>query len=267
MMFTDIAGSTALLREQGERYGALLEDHRQVVREVVVRHGGVEVDTQGDAFFVAFARASDAAAAALDLAERLERAGPARVRVGIHTGEPSLSAGGYVGMDVHRAARISAAAHGGQTVMSQQTRDLLDGVPVHDLGGHRLKDVGDLRLYQLGDGTFPPLRSLGLTNIHEGPELIGRAHDAAAVAELLADGARIVTVTGAGGIGKTSLARHVAWNIRGRFPDGAWFVDLSPVTDPALVLPEVASTLSAPADVVEHLVGRGLLLVLDNLEQ
>jgi class 3 adenylate cyclase len=116
------------------------------VHDVVARHDGVVVDTQGDAFFLAFARASDAAAAALSLGDALERVGPARVRIGLHTGEPTLSAGGYVGMDVHRAARISAAAHGGQTVISQQTRDLLEDAPVRDLGTHRLKDVGEVRL-------------------------------------------------------------------------------------------------------------------------
>jgi predicted ATPase/class 3 adenylate cyclase len=267
MMFTDIEGSTALLEQHGALYAGLLQEHRDLVHEVVVRHGGVVVDTQGDAFFVAFARASDAAAAALSLGDVLERAGPARVRIGLHTGEPTLSAGGYVGMDVHRAARISAAAHGGQTVVSQQTRDLLEDAPVRDLGTHRLKDVGEVRLFQLGEGEFPPLRSLALTNLHGSPDLVGRSGDADAVIDVLTTGSRLVTVTGAGGIGKTSLARCVAWRIRDRFPEGTWFVDLSHVTDPSLVLPELAAALSTPADVVAHLVDRRLLLVLDNLEQ
>jgi predicted ATPase/class 3 adenylate cyclase len=267
MMFTDIEGSTALLGQHGALYADLLQGHRALVHDVVARHDGVVVDTQGDAFFVAFARASDAAAAAVSLGDALEHAGPARVRIGLHTGEPTLSAGGYVGMDVHRAARISAAAHGGQTVVSQQTRDLLEDAPVRDLGSHRLKDVGEVRLFQLGEGDFPPLRSLALTNLHGSPDLVGRSSDADAVIDLLTTGSRLVTVTGAGGIGKTSLARYVAWRIRDRFPDGTWFVDLSHVTDPSLVLPELAAALSSPADVVAHLLDRRLLLVLDNLEQ
>ena len=167
MMFTDIVGSTALLQQYGDRYAELLTAHRTEMRSIFAAHDGAEVDTQGDAFFVVFARASDAAAAALKIGHRLAGLGPARVRVGIHTGEPTLSAAGYVGMDVHRAARISTAAHGGQTVISQQTRDLLEDAPVRDLGTHRLKDVGELRLFQLGNGEFPPLRSLALTNIHD----------------------------------------------------------------------------------------------------
>jgi predicted ATPase len=266
-MFTDIAGSTALLRDHGEGYGALLEAHRDAVRSILRRYEGAEVDTQGDAFFVAFARASDAASAALELADRLAAAGPARVRVGIHTGEPTLSAGGYVGMDVHRAARISAAAHGGQTVISQQTHDLLEGMPVRDLGMHRLKDVGELRLFQLGAGEFPPLRSLALTNIHDRAELIGRSVDAEAVASRLRSGQRLVTITGTGGIGKTTLALEVARRIRDEFPDGTWFVDLSHVSDPSLVLPEVSAAVGAPADVASHLADRRVLLVVDNLEQ
>jgi len=267
MMFTDIAGSTTLLQRHGERYAELLAEHRGVVRRVLREHGGAEVDTQGDAFFLAFARASDATDAALALTQALAAAGPARARVGIHTGEPTLSAGGYVGMDVHRAARISAAAHGGQTVISQQTRDLLESAPVRDLGTHRLKDVGELRLYQLGEGDFPPLRSLSLTNIHDRVELIGRSADADAVAERLRSGRRLVTITGAGGIGKTSLVREVAWRVRELFPDGTWFVDLSHVSDPSLMLPEVAAAIGSPADVVSHLSDQRLLLVLDNLEQ
>ena len=267
LMFTDIEGSTVLLQQHGAAYGDLLASHRELMRHLFRSHDGAEVDTQGDAFFVAFARASDAAAAALALPGRLAAAGPIRVRVGLHTGEPNLSSGGYVGMDVHRAARISAAAHGGQTVISQQTRDLLGGIPVRDLGTHRLKDVGELRLFQLGDGDFPPLRSLGLTNLRGTLDLVGRSEDADALAGLLNPGAGVVTITGAGGIGKTSLACHVAWLVRDRFPDGAWFADLSQVTDPSLVMPEVAAALSSPPDVVAHLADRRLLLVLDNLEQ
>ena len=121
-------------------------------------------------------------------------------------------------MDVHRAARISAAAHGGQTVISQQTRDLLEDAPVRDLGTHRLKDVGEARLFQLGEGDFPPLRSLALTNLHGSPDLVGRSGDADAMIDLLIPGSRLVTVTGAGGIGKTS--RTSGRGRLGRVPGG-----------------------------------------------
>ena len=123
-LFTDIEGSTQLLSELGERYADVLGEHRRVLREAFARHGGVEVDTQGDAFFVAFERASDAVAAASEAQVALAP-GPVRVRIGIHTGEPLATEEGYVGVDVHRAARVCAAAHVGQTLLTQTTRDLL----------------------------------------------------------------------------------------------------------------------------------------------
>src|SRR5207244_3134551 len=130
------------------------------------RHSGVEVDTQGDAFFFAFSRASDAVAAAVQARDALA-SGPISVRMGIHTGEPILSDEGYVGLDVHRAARIAAAAHGGQIVLSETTRRLLDSeATIRELGTHRLKDLTEAeRLYQLGDAEFPPLRTLDATNL------------------------------------------------------------------------------------------------------
>src|ERR671936_445373 len=175
-LFTDIEGSTRLLREHGERYAELLADHRRALRDAFAKHAGVEVDTQGDAFFVAFRAAADAAAAATDARAALEGS-PISVRVGIHTGEPFVTDEGYVGIDVHRAARIAAAAHGGQIVLSEATRRLLDGeIAVRDLGEHRLKDLARAeRLYQLGDAEFPPLRTLDATNLPlaAGP-LVGR---------------------------------------------------------------------------------------------
>src|SRR5215218_8610656 len=133
-LFTDIEGSTRLLHELGDGYAAALGEHRAALRGAFERHGGVEVDTQGDAFFIAFARATDAVAAGAAAREALGD-GPIRVRMGIHTGEPQLTDEGYVGMDVHRAARIAAAAHGGQIVLSETTRRLLEGdAPVRDLG-------------------------------------------------------------------------------------------------------------------------------------
>jgi class 3 adenylate cyclase len=137
-LFSDVEGSTRLLHEYGERYAALLSEHRMVLREAFARHGGVEVDTQGDAFFVAFARASDALAAAAEAQAKLGE-GPISVRIGVHTGEPVVTSEGYVGMDVHRAARIAAAGHGGQVLLSQATRDLVRDEDVRDLGEHRLK--------------------------------------------------------------------------------------------------------------------------------
>ena len=149
LLFTDIEGSTRLLHELGERYADVLAEHRRLLREAFARHGGVEVDTQGDAFFVAFARASDAVAAARDGQTALE-GGRVRVRIGIHTGEPVLTDEGYVGADVHRAARIMGAGHGGQILLSETTRQLLDAeAELRDLGEHRLKDLtAPQRLFQ-----------------------------------------------------------------------------------------------------------------------
>src|ERR671937_619076 len=148
-LFTDIEGSTRLLHELGDAYADVLAEHRRVLREAFARHGGVEVDTQGDAFFVAFARASDALAAAREAQAALN--GPVRVRIGVHTGEPLLTDEGYVGLDVHRAARIAAAGHGGQILVSQSARELAGGDDLLDLGEHRLKDlIAPERIYQLG---------------------------------------------------------------------------------------------------------------------
>jgi class 3 adenylate cyclase len=209
-LFTDIEGSTRLLHELGDDYAAALGEHRRVLREAVARHGGVEVDTQGDAFFVAFARASDALAAAAEGRDALA-AGPIRVRMGLHTGEPVATSGGYVGIDVHRAARIAAAGHGGQILVSQTTRELAGETGLRDLGEHRLKDLtGSERIYQLGDGEFPPLKSLNNTNLPLPAEpLIGRKKELADVLRAFSDGGRVVTIIGPGGIGKTRFALEV----------------------------------------------------------
>ena len=160
-LFTDIEGSTRLLEQYGDRYGELLAQHRGVLREAFERHDGVEVDTQGDAFFVAFNRASDALAAAQQAQAELD----VPVRMGIHTGEPVLTDEGYVGMDVHRAARVAAVGHGGQILVSDATRQLVGGESLRDLGEHRLKDLGQpVRLYQLGEASSPRCgRSAGRT--------------------------------------------------------------------------------------------------------
>src|SRR2546430_363724 len=153
-LFTDVEGSTRLLRELGDRYAEVLHEHRATLRRAFERHGGIEVDTQGDAFFVAFPKASEALAAAAEGRDALAR-GPIRVRMGLHTGEPVVTEEGYVGIDVHRAARIAAAGHGGQILASQSTRDLAGADSLRDLGRHRLKDLTQAeRIYQFGDGEF-----------------------------------------------------------------------------------------------------------------
>src|SRR6266550_3470648 len=139
-LFTDIEGSTKLLQQHGDRYADLLAEHRRILRNAFSGRGGVEVDTQGDAFFVAFARASDGVLAAQHAQTELA-SGPIRVRMGLHTGEPLLTEEGYVGLDVHKGARIAAAGHGGQILISQSTRDLVGGDRMRDLGQHRLKDL------------------------------------------------------------------------------------------------------------------------------
>jgi class 3 adenylate cyclase len=153
-----------LLDELGDAYADVLAEHRRVMRDAFSRHAGVEVDTQGDAFFVAFARASDALGAAWEVQSALS--GPIRVRIGVHTGEPTVTGEGYVGIDVHRAARIAGAGHGGQILVSQSTRDLVGADGLRDLGEHRLKDLtAPERIYQLGDGDFPALKTLYRTNL------------------------------------------------------------------------------------------------------
>jgi predicted ATPase len=265
MVFTDIVGSTALLAEHGDAYGELLGEHRRQVRAIAAGHGGVEVDTQGDAFFLVFGRASDAISAAREL---VGIGGRVPVRVGVHTGEPARAEEGYVGMDVHLAARIAASGSGGQVLLSGATRELVSDQNVRDLGVHRLKDVGEVRLYQLGKTDFPPVRSVGRSNIVTPPEPpLGRDRELAELREFVLDGARLVTLTGTGGIGKTTLARTLAADLGDHFADGVWFVDLSAVSSADLVEPAVAAAIGGHAGVVAHLQRRTALLVLDNLEQ
>jgi predicted ATPase len=266
-LFTDIEGSTRLLQELGDDYANVLAEHYRIMREAFARHGGVEVDTQGDAFFVAFAKASNAVAAAAEAREALAR-GPIRVRMGLHTGEPMTTDEGYVGLDVHRAARIAAAGHGGQILISQATRDLVGAGRLRDLGFHRLKDlIAPERLYQLGDDDFPPLKSVDQTNLPVQPTpFVGRERELAEVLSLL-DSHPIVTLTGAGGSGKTRLALQAAAESVEEYGDGVWFVSLAAVRDPALIEPTIAQTLGGPDDLTEFLAGKRTLLVLDNLEQ
>ncbi|HYZ89078.1 MAG TPA: adenylate/guanylate cyclase domain-containing protein, partial [Myxococcales bacterium] len=264
-LFTDVEGSTRLLQELGDVYATALAEHRRLLRDVFTRYGGVEVDTQGDAFFVAFARAKDALAAAEE-GQRALAEGPIQVRMGVHTGEPLLTEDGYVGMDVHRAARIAAVGHGGQILLSQSTRALVGPDNLRDLGEHRLKDLtAPERICQLGDEEFRPLRSLNRTRLPiAATPLIGRERELGELRNLLSDRVRLVTVTGAGGSGKTRLALQVAAELVDDFTDGAVFVFLAPVEEPALV----ATTIAQAAEVRElgELRERDLLLVLDNFE-
>ena len=266
-LFTDIEGSTQLLHELGDEYSGVLADHRRALRDAFARHDGVEVDTQGDAFFVAFGRANEAVAAAIEVRDALE-GGPVHVRIGLHTGEPLLTEEGYVGIDVHRAARIAAAGHGGQILVSQSTRDLVGSQELRDLGQHRLKDLtAPERVYQLGDEDFPPLKSLNRTNLPiASTALIGRNRELAELRESLAGGAgaRLVTITGAGGSGKTRLALQVAAEVADAYADGVSFVPLAPVQDPGLVLSAVAHATGVPR--VEDLRHAEALVVVDNFE-
>jgi predicted ATPase len=269
MVFTDIVGSTVLLRDLGDRYAGVLAAHRQRVRAIVERHDGSEVGTQGDAFFLVFRRASDAIGAAGEIAAESPGDEPIEVRIGVHTGDPTRHDDDYVGMDVHVAARIAAAGSGGQVLVSRQTRELIPHEALRDLGVHRLKDVGEIHLFQLGDHGFPPVRSIGGSNLaspHEAP--LGRDGEMAELRALVTgDGVRLITLTGPGGIGKTTVARALASGLGDRFPDGTWFVDLASVTDSDLLEPAVGLVVGSQGAVADHLQSRTGLLILDNLEQ
>ena len=269
-LFTDIERSTRLLSELGDEYADVLAEHHRRIRDAVGRHGGIEMGTQGDGFSVVFPRASSAVAAAAD-AQRSLAAGPVRVRMGVHTGEPSLTDEGYVGLAVHQAARIAAAGHGGQVVVSETTRALLDGeFELRDLGEHRLKDIGaTVRLFQLGRDQFPPLRSLSQGRLPiDAPPLLGRKRELGELLRLLGkERVRLVTLTGPGGIGKTSLAVAAAAELVESFDDGVGLVELAAIREPSLVLAHIAESLGGEGDAAAQLGNRELLLVLDNLEQ
>jgi predicted ATPase len=266
-LFSDIEGSTRLLQELGDGYPEVLAEHRRVLREAWQEHGGAEVDTQGDAFFVAFSRATDAVAAAVQAQSALDD-GPVRVRMGLHTGEPVQGGEGYVGFDVHRAARIAAAGHGGQVLLSQATADLA-GAHVRDLGLHRLKDLSaPERIFQLGTDHFPPLKTLHETNLPvPATPFLGREQEVDHVATLLRrPEVRLVTLTGPGGSGKTRLALQAAASAGDDYDHGVWWVPLSALVDPTLV-DAAASQALGSEDVLAEAVGdKRLLLVLDNFE-
>src|SRR5437762_11021339 len=294
LLFTDIEGSTRLLQQVGERYADLLEEYRQLLRAAFGRWNGNVVDTQGDAFFVAFARASDAVGAAVAaqrvLASHIWPEGVVvRVRMGLHTGEPTLSSQGYTGLDVHHAARLMSAGHGGQVLLSQTTRalvehDLPTGVSLRDLGAHRLKDLqqkSHLSQLVIADlpADFPPLKTLD-THPNNLPvqltPFIGREQELTNVIQLLRrDDVRLLTLTGPGGAGKTRLGLQVAAELSDFFFDGVFFVNLAPISDSTLVVPTVAETLGIQERADPFLLKRlkdvlsqkQMLLLLDNFEQ
>ena len=269
-LFTDIEGSTRLLHELGaEHYERALAEHRRVLRQAFERNEGVEVDTQGDAFFVAFPTAPGALQAAAEGTEGLG-SGPIRVRIGIHTGTPLLGEEGYVGVDVHRAARIAACGHGGQVLVSASTAALTGTEELHDLGEHRLKDLSTPeRLYQLGEGEFPPLTSLYRTNLPvPSTPFLGRERELQDVLSLLShEDVRLLTLTGPGGTGKTRLALQAAAQSADAYPDGVYWVPLAPLRDPALVLEEAGQAVGAQDGPADHIKEKRLLLLFDNFEQ
>lgn len=285
LLFTDVEGSTSALHALGTSYGDSLALHRTLIRAAIAEHGGVEVDTQGDAFLAAFGGAAAALRAARDAQRALSSAvWPAgvelRVRMGLHTGEPEQRDRGYVGLDLHRGARICAAAHGGQIVVSSVTRALAgdeSDLAFVDLGRHRLRDVGDERLFQLtGAGesrAFPPLRTSTASNLPvlRGPT-IGRDDALAELEDLLRSGVRLVTLVGPGGAGKSRLAIEAARRLVGELAHGVHLVRLATIDDPELVATEIARSLDiqeardVQAVLYDYFGDRELLLLLDNFE-
>ncbi len=290
LLFTDIEGSTDLVRRLGDEYAPLLLAHERLLRRAARAWCGYEVDSQGDAFLFAFQDVADAVSAALrmqwDIASTLPEV---RVRIGVHSGEPSLVDGRYIGLDVHRAARVAAAAHGGQIILSDTAYDLVasqmpEAATARDLGEHRLKDLHrPRRLYQLlAPGlpdAFPPLRTLN-AHRHNLPTpttpLVGRQVETRRLKAWLAETAtRLVTLTGPGGVGKTRLALQAAAESVADYPDGVFFVPLGDVREAHRVGAAIALALDltvaggqAALDVVTaHLCQRRALLVLDNFEQ
>jgi predicted ATPase/class 3 adenylate cyclase len=295
-LFTDIEGSTKLQTELGtDRYQDVLETHTRLLRDAF-KDGGVEIRVEGDALFVVFPVAAQAVRATAAAQRALAKAtfphgATVRVRMGMHTGEgrPATADAGadYVGIDVNRAARVAAAGHGGQVLLTEATAtlaraDLDGGLSLRDLGEHRLKDLArPERLYQLvisgGAADFPPLRSLDqtLTFLPSQPTtFIGRTREIAEGQRLL-EGARLVTLTGPGGTGKTRLSLRIAEEAAHAFGDGTYYVPLAPISDPELVPSTIAHSLGVQVSgaelplrrVLDHVKDKRMLLVLDNFEQ
>jgi predicted ATPase/class 3 adenylate cyclase len=278
-LFTDVEGSTRLLHELGaEDYAEALAEHGRMLRAAFAEHDGVEVDTQGDAFFFAFPTASGALSAARDGLRDLA-SGPIKVRIGAHSGTPLVTEEGYVGEDVHRAARVAASGHGGQVLVSAATVALVDAsaFALRDLGDHRFKDLArPERVYQLGEEAFPPIRSLSPSNLPvPATPFLGREDELSRVSDLLAEpSVRVLTLTGPGGTGKTRLAIQAAADAFEQFSGGLWWVPLAPLRNAVLVLSEVAALLGveeqAGVSLAETIAGRTeerrTLVVLDNAE-
>jgi len=290
--FSDIEGSTRLIQQLGERYPDVLLAHHTVLRQALAEHGGNELRTEGDSFFIVFGSALDACSGAAAAQQALQshawpEGGRVQVRIGLHTGEATLVGNEYLGLDVHRAARVASAAHGGQVLVSETTRALVDHVlpsslTLKDLGLHRLKDLArPERLYQLNidglPGEFPALRTLEATPNNLPTQMtsfIGRDDQVREGRELLSR-ARLLTLTGPGGTGKTRLSLQIAADVMDQFPDGVYFVPLAAVQDPELVPSAIAQALAIsstggrrPIDaLLEHLHDKRTLLVLDNFEQ
>jgi predicted ATPase/class 3 adenylate cyclase len=291
-LFTDIEGSTRLLQSLGADYPPVLEEHHRLVARAIAENGGVRFGSEGDAVFAVFPTPTGAVQAALDAQHAMDAAswpGTAgvRIRIGLHTGEGRLGGESYVGLDVHRAARITSAAHGGQVLLSAPTQTLVslslpDGVSLKDLGEHRLKDLDHPEhIFQLvAPGLrqdFPAVRSLDARRTNLPSQLtsfIGREREVTRVRELLTR-TRLLTLTGPGGTGKTRLALQTASDLIDEFADGCFFVPLSPISDPALLLSSIAQVLGVQEaggrpiseTLKEYLEPRELLLVLDNFEQ
>src|SRR5918999_2524805 len=292
-LLTDIEGSTRLVQSLGrEGWLTVLELHNRLLREAIHLAGGVEVGTEGDAFFAVFPVASSAVTAAVDAQRALATASwphgnPVRVRMGMHTGEGVVGGDDYVGVDVHRAARIAAAGHGGQVLLSGATSELVradglpDGASLRDLGEHRLKDLTHTeRIFQLTieglTAEFPPIRTLETpTNLPiQRTSFVGRERDVARIKGLLR-GHGLLTLTGAGGSGKTRLALRAAGELLDAYPDGVFLVELAPITDPRLVPSAIAAAVGVRAEgrrpvtdtLRDHLRHQELLLILDNFEQ
>jgi predicted ATPase/class 3 adenylate cyclase len=291
-LFTDIEGSTTLLQHLGDAYPAVLRDHHELLRSVIQKSGGREVSTEGDAFFVVFPTAPQAVQAAADMQRGIAghawpRDASVRVRMGLHTGEGVVEGGTYVGLDVHRAARIASSGHGGQVVISAATRGLVEptlppGVGLRDLGSHRLKDLlAPEHLSQLTieglPSDFPSIRSLDArpNNLPTQPtSFLGRERDLLETRRLL-EGSRLLTLTGPGGTGKTRLALQTASEELTSFADGVFYTPLAAITDPTLVPSTIAESLRLREEsdrliaetLKQYLSDKELLLVLDNFEQ
>ena len=281
-LFADVEGSTRLVRELGEAaWAEALAAQRAVIQERSAASGGRVVDQEGDGTFVVFATAAEALRAAAEVQAVLAEQGTVRVRLGVHTGAPLLTEDGYVGLDVHRAARIAAAAHGGQVVFSSGTRSLVADAQlpavVRDLGEHRLKDLAaPERLFQLGEGEFPPLRSLPSTNLPvPATAFVGRRRELRELVALLqAPDTRLVTLTGPGGTGKTRLALQAAAEVSDAYADGVWWVPLAPLREAASMLSSVAQMLGVVEEqarplldlLADRAAGCRMLLLLDNAE-